>query len=264
MMEETTPVFGPDAQPASYASVRARTLRRFEVWLDEVLADEDRPAGIAQEILEQLERDAEAPEPPRADLYSLMAGFTALSEETRLQGRSFKALQESLEPMGELVGTVSQTLERLEESRDRQEQQARNTRQRECLAEVMEVLLDVRDRLVRGRDTARTGLERYPEPQGGWTAWRLRPWARLRQTVAALIEGADLSLNRLDEILHQWGVRPVEAERFDPACMKAVEVTADPGRDDGTVVEVYRTGYTRDDQVVRWAEVKVIRNTTTR
>lgn len=252
----------PDAQRLPTDSVRARILRRFEVWLDEALAEEAPPSGVAQEIL-ALQDDSQASESPDVDFYSLVAGFTTLSEETRLQGRSFKALQESLGPMGELVESVSRTLQRLEQTQDRREQEARDGQRHACLGEVMEVLLDVRDRLTRGRDTVRSGLDRYPEPQGGWAAWRLKPWAELRQTVTALIEGSDLALGRLDVTLRQWGVQPIECVRFDPACMKAVEVTADPAREDGEILEVYRTGYTWDEQVLRWAEVKVVRNTTT-
>ncbi len=243
---------------------RARILRRFEVWLDEVLAEESPPEGVAGEVLDRLqaEQDGASESQKKTDLYTLFSGFTALSEETRLQGRSFKALSESMQPMQGLAELVSQSLEHYEQTLDRQSQKSQEASCREGLGRVLDVLLDVRDRLVRGRDSARDGLDHYPQPAAGWAAWRVKPWVGLRDSAAALVQGTDLALTRLDEALRQWGVRPIECldSPFDAQTMAAVDLAEVPGVEDGTVLEVYRTGYWWDEKVYRIAEVKVVRN----
>jgi molecular chaperone GrpE len=250
--------------PGDVDPVRARILHRFEVWLDEVLAQESQADGVAQEILDQLRTEQDCPSElqKQTDLFTLFSGFTALSEETRLQGRSFKALAESMGPMQGLAESVSRSLEQYEQTLNRQERQSQEASRREGLARVLDVLLDVRDRLVRGRDSAQAGLDHYPQPVAGWAAWRVKPWAGLRDSAAALVQGTDLALTRLDEALRQWGVRPIDClgRPFDAQTMAAVDLAAVPGAEDGTVLEVYRTGYWWDEQVYRIAEVKVVRN----
>ena len=76
-----------------------------------------------------------------------------------------------------------------------------------------------------------------------------------------MIQGYALSRDRLDELLSGYGVRPIEClgQVFDPATMKAVDLDATSDAQDGTVLEVYHTGYWRDQQVYRPTEVKVVR-----
>lgn len=243
---------------------RARILRRFEVWLDEVLAEESPRAGMAQEILDQFRTDEGCvpDSDSKTDLYTLVSGFATLSEETRLQGRSFKNLHESIVPMQGMIESMSETLTQCRQTLDGQVRQSQETTQRKALSEMLDVFLDVRDRLVRGRDSARHGLARFPMPEGKWDLWRTKPWAGLREATEALAQGTDLALTRLDEALRQWGVRPIECLDlpFDVQTMAAVDVAEAPDLADGTVLEVFRTGYWWDEQVYRVAEVKVVRN----
>ena len=92
-------------------ALRARLLRRFEAWLDAALDDEEPPAGLAAEILTELAEDGPiaGPGPRRpVDLYTLWSSLTALSQEIKLQGRSFKQLQENLSPWSERAEQVLQ------------------------------------------------------------------------------------------------------------------------------------------------------------
>jgi hypothetical protein len=250
--------------PVEEDSVRARIMHRFEIWLDGVLTEEPPPVGMAREILDQFRTDEDAPPDSQleTDLYTLFSGFTTLAEETRLQGRSFKILHESMEPMPGLVESMSQTMTQYQKTLDRQIEQSQEASSRKDLAPVLDVLLDVRDRLVRGRDSARVGLTRFPLPAGKWDLRRTKPWAGLRDATEALVQGTDLALTRLDEALRQWGVRPIECldRPFDAETMAAVDVAELPDVTGGTVLEVYRTGYWWDEQVYRIAEVKVVRN----
>ena len=214
--------------------IRERLLLRFEAWLDSVLADEEPPQGIAAEILSELESEAGGGRP--SDLYSMCAAVTALTQEVKLQGRSFKELHDTLAREAE----------------------------RKVRKEIIEALLDLRDRLGRGLESVRAGEQEKRE------AFRLAWWDRLfssrkkqiRQAieaVAALEKGYALSLDRLDEILESYNVReiPCEGQTFDARLMSAVDVEETTAVAAGTVLEVYRAGYEWNGELYRPAQVKV-------
>jgi len=253
----------PDSVPQD--PLRARMMRRFEVWLDEVLTQESGPAGVAREILEQLQAEQDEPArkaPARTDLYTLLSGFTAMYEETRSQSKSFQSLHESLQPMQGMVDSVRQALEHTEKALENQDRQMQQQSQKQALARVLDVLLDTRDRLVQGLDSARAELDHYASPAGRWGTWRGKPWAGLYEGTARLVQGMDLALTGLDEALQQWGVRPIDCQDrpFDPQTMTAVDRAEVPEAADGTVMAVRRPGYRWDDQIYRKAEVKVVKN----
>jgi len=246
-------------------ALRRRLLRRFNLWLDEMLDQEPAPTGVAAEVLEALQAETETPQAPDSipDLYSQWSAVIAMTEETRLQGRSFKQLHNDLDPMPELFGKVSSVLQRSEQTLEQLEQKAEESAREAVLTEVLDVLIDIRDRLVRGMESARQAME-----QTAPTA-RFRLVSRLKnktsdpptETVSALIKGYQLSADRLDELLSQYGVRPINCLGlpFDPASMKAVDIDSRSDAADGTVLEVYRAGYWRNNSVYRPAEVKVAR-----
>ena len=76
---------------------REEILQRFEEWLERAVAPEEPPRGIDAEILAAVTGAAgegEGRDP--ADAYSLRSAVTALAQEVKLQGRSFKELNETL------------------------------------------------------------------------------------------------------------------------------------------------------------------------
>ncbi|MBM4025912.1 MAG: nucleotide exchange factor GrpE [Planctomycetes bacterium] len=289
----------PDCPPhgsTDRTHVRERILRRFETWLDEVLEGEEPIQGIAAEILEQLESDPAVCESQAAeagcDLYALWSTVTAMTEETRLQGRAFKQLHDSLTPMQEVVGSVGDVLQRYTASLEQQDQRLSESTRQAVLQEVLETLLDVRDRLVRGADTVTTWLERPLEPLSAtprpclarrlWRKVFSRPQTQAaqlssvegpqegtapeaadaaREAVRSLLKGYLLAREVLDEALARFGVCPMDCvgEPFDPATMRAVDIDSQSDAEDGTVLEVYRQGYRWHDAVYRPAEVKVAR-----
>ncbi len=246
-------------------ALRRRMLRRFNLWLDEMLDQEPAPAGIAAEVLDALQADVDAPQAVDSmpDLFSQWSTLVAMTEETRLQGRSFKQLHNALDPMPELFGKVTGMLQRSEQTLEQLEQKADESAREAVLTDVLDVLLDVRDRLMRGMASAKQAMEQTAPTV------RLRLVSRLRhktsdqptETVSALIKGYQLSADRLNELLSQYGVRPIDCLdlAFDPACMKAVDIDTSSGAADGTVLEVYRAGYWRNNSVYRPAQVKVAR-----
>lgn len=68
-------------------------------------------------------------------------------------------------------------------------------------------------------------------------------------------------MERLDETLTQHGLNeiPCRGRRFDPETMDAVDMEERDDMPDGTVMDIYRTGYTMEDDVYRPAQVKVSR-----
>ena len=229
---------------------REEILRRFEVWLDGVLAAEEAPQGITAELLSSLATETGVSANGRCDLYSIWAAITALTQEIKLQGRSFKQLSETLAPLADLAPQLP------EMQREAQERARR---------EMLDVLLDLRDRLGRGLDAARVSQAKMRESlESGWAVRLLARHKAVRQAleaVSALKEGHTLSLDRLDEVLAQFDVRKIvcQGEPFNPGSMHAVDVEETEQAAEGTVVEEYRAGYEWRGEVYRPAQVKVAR-----
>ena len=256
------------ADPRGDATLRRIMLRRFEVWLDDILEGEQPPAGIASEILAQMQSDGGTPETldQSPDMVTLWSAMMRMVEETRLQGRSFQQLHEDLEPVQALLGSLPSLQQRCEEVTDQQREQLRESARDDVLTQILDLLIDIRDRLIRGSESARQALEAMPNPQRKRLIERFRakPEAQANDIVAALMKGYDLCREQLDEVLSQYDVRPIECVglAFDPVTMKAVDTDPSGAAEEGTVLEVYRQGYHRHDRVYRPAEVKVARRPT--
>jgi len=258
-LHEDPPREEPSA-PGEKDRLRQRMLRRFEAWLDEVIEEEEPPRGIDSEILEQLDEESRDPARPLPvpDLYSLWSSLTAMIEETRLQGRSFKQLHQELAPLQETVRSLAPMLQRCEQAlnlrngEDKEHENPAATRD-----EFLGVLMDLRDRMVRGRDTAGQFLNAVGPPPRGLRAllWPKKSHDRDADAIEALIKGYDLCREQIDEALSRNGVRPIDCvgRSFDPAVMKAVDIDDSSDAAEGTVIAVYRPGYQRDNDVLRAA-----------
>jgi molecular chaperone GrpE len=207
---------------------RETIMRRFSELLDGALAEETPQAGIPEEIL------ANAAEPAGGDLYAVQAALTALAQEVKLQGRSFKQLAEAVAPAMEPLA-----------------QQAR----REARREVLDVLLDLRDRLARGEEAA----AKAGAPPRRW--WQRPVDPRDTAIVAALREGYRMTSTRLDEVLERFGVREIECAGlpFETRRMEATGIEETDQADEGTVVAVLRRGYEWNGELYRPAQVRVAR-----
>jgi molecular chaperone GrpE (heat shock protein) len=232
---------------------RGEILHRFEVWLDSVLAAEEPPQGLSAELLSSLGAEGKPISNGRCDFYSMWAAVTALTQEVRLQGRSFKQLSESLAPVAILAPQLPELHREAQESARR---------------EVLDVFLDLLDRLTRGLDQVRASQQRMDDSlRSSWTVRLLARHHTFRQAfenVTALQEGYQMSMERLKDALAQFDVREIacEGQRFDPKSMHAVEVEETDQEAEGTVLEVYRAGFEWKGQVHRPAQVKVARRPT--
>lgn len=235
---------------------RDQIIGRFAEWLDATLAREAPPAGIDAEILAAIGGDSHENGRETIGSYELWAAMTALSQEVKLQGRAFRELDATLcaEParIADEIGAAQR-----ERERDIQREA-----ERRCRREVLSSLLDMRDRLERGLASARAGavaLVNALKP-----SWLARQFGASGNSAAlaaieALIKGYELGLDRLDQMLEDFNARPIRAlgQLFDPRCMNAIDKEEAAGVPEGTVLEVYRSGYEWSGEVFRPAQVKV-------
>lgn len=75
----------------------------------------------------------------------------------------------------------------------------------------------------------------------------------------ALVEGVELTHRSLLQVLERFGVQRVEAEgtEFDPKVHEAVRQIPSDAQPPGHVIEVFQTGYTLKDRLLRPAMVVV-------
>ncbi len=240
----------------------------FDSWLDRALAEDAAPSDIDAEIVAALEDPAT---PASPDLYTLFEALTALTQETKLQGRAFKGLSESVGPLLSRVDEVaSRHGEALSEARRISEEAMAVARglesdrvraaEERCLLESLDLLLDLRDRFTRGLTSAEALVARAKRPSALLARLR-RGSPPLVEAVSALLDGQRLTLDHLDQALRERGVSVIEClgRAFEPGSMSAVDVLETADVADGTVVEVYRTGYEWNGSVLRPAQVKVAR-----
>jgi molecular chaperone GrpE len=233
---------------------REEILRRFEEWLDGALATEEPPRGVEAEMLAAMAGDGEGrARPAPAAAYSLWEAMTALTQEVKLQGRSFKELNDTL---------GSQADRMVERERDLVRETERRETERRCRKEVLGVLIDLRDRLGRGLDSVRASQAEISTT--AWRGWRARIFSRPGEdaagaTLAALKKGYEMGLDRLDQTLEEFNAReiPCEGQAFDPRRMNAIDRQESSAVPEGTVIEVYRPGYEWNGELFRPAQVKV-------
>lgn len=209
---------------------RGDLLRRFEAWLDAAFEREGPPAGIPAELLEDDQADSVD---TASDRMALWAAMTALTQEVKLQGRAFKQL--------------SDALARESEKRTRKE--------------VLDTLLDLRERLLRGLESVRGRPRLQPVLLDRIFRRRWEKVCHALEVVTALEQGYRLSLESLNDLLAKFEIRPIECEGrpFDPRLMSAVDAEETTGAAEGTVLAVYRNGYECNGDVYRPAQVRVAR-----
>jgi molecular chaperone GrpE (heat shock protein) len=86
--------------------------------------------------------------------------------------------------------------------------------------------------------------------------------AQAAAILAAWLDGQRLLRDRLLALLGEAGIQPVPTvgQPFDPYCHVAVGTIEDETLPDGQIVAEERRGYAAGDQVLRYAEVVVVRN----
>ena len=266
---------------------RERILGLFENWLDNVLEEEDLPPGISPDILLKSKIDDDPDTEDRTgnikDSYALWSAMTSLTQEIKLQGRAFGKLNETLTPLPAINSSIVSILlahnEALAESRriafevkrgrDELAKHIRRETEKRVRHDSSKLLLDIRDRLVRGLAT--TQSYNFAGNDSGGIKWHKRIFKiglksknRFRDTARALEKGYILSLKHLDDELKLLDVYEIESrgQLFDSTWMKAVDIDWTSDVPEGSIVEVFKPGYIWLGEVFRTAEVKVARHST--
>ena len=218
-----------------------RALDDFRRWLDEL---EEIPPAVAEQ------------EPPSCDLHDLFAELAALRQEVRLQNREQSRAGRELANAAARYDAIDRTTRRRDEELAALERRVSRAAEDRCLLSV----LDLRDALVRGREAARR-LRKEGKKAGRKKTLPRKPFRRLQPAIAGVVDGYELALRRCDRTLSRFGVRGVTAVggRFDARTMHAVETRRVADREDGVVVDEFVSGFVRDGEVLRLAEVAVNR-----
>jgi len=189
-----------------------------------------------------------------------------------LSGDSLAKLEEQLSKLGReqyKSNTLAQaqaerlqvTLESLQSAVARQEAAQQEAVQKARLG-VLKALLPVLDGLESGLESG----ERRAAPLApqGWGEGGQDSQAAA--ILAAWLDGQRLLRDRLLAILNEAGIQPVPTvgQTFDPYRHVAVGTVEDESLPDGHIVAEERRGYTAGDQVLRYAEVVVVKNRATR
>lgn len=238
---------------------RGQILSRFEALLDSALASEPPPSGIDAEILAAVIDGGSEDGERRCDSYALWAAMTALTQEIKLQGRAFQELNLTLAAQPEKIAAELRVVYA------ERERTLQREAERRCRREILSSLLDLRDRLERGRELVgarETAITLAAKPRW-WTTIFGRKTAPdpAMEATAALVRGYELGIERLDQTLDEFNAREIQCqgESFDPRRMNAIESMESDEVPPGTVIEVYRSGYEWNGEVFRPAQVKVSR-----
>jgi len=179
------------------------------------------------------------------DLFTLFTELAALKNEIRLESRQVK---QALEHSRELIDSLNENNSRLNEELLRRRQGEDALRQRAERPLLLEIL-ELRDRV----EAAGQSLQSH---QPGL----LERWAGgSGRLIGSVGEGLEITLRRVDGLLSQYQVTPIEplGKRMDPACMRVCGAEQQDDREDGIVLAEVRKGYLRAGQVLRLAEVIV-------
>jgi molecular chaperone GrpE len=244
-------------------SSREEILRRFTEWLDLILAAEEPPSGIDRELLAAIVGDGDegselgVSSTPDCDSYTLWAAMTTLAQEVKLQARTFKELSEAVGAEPSRIG------EEIRAAYRERERELQRTTEYGCQKQAVRILIDLRDRMARGMESvcnAEAEIAKGSAPAG----WLARVFTRRAADPAAavlpaLTKGYALSIERLDQALGEWNVHEIRClgEIFDPRRMNAIDREPSQAVPEGTVLEVYCSGYEWNGEVFRTAQVRV-------
>lgn len=252
-----------------------QVLEQFRRWLNNVNHE------IEQRAEAPLAAGAEPSEAATAAMVDVVAAFTALRHELKLQTKSARSLQEESE---QVLAGLSEAIRRFDTVQADESEAAR--RAAEPLAENLANLDEALERGMTALEQSRrqvvensppqlrTALEAAYRRQPIWRRWLIRPFyeiirgewlddvVRTQQSAwDSMRDGYRLIGNRLRRSLESCGIRRIRTvgRPADPHSMTVVEVADDPARAPGTVIEELRPGYAWNDRVLRFAEVRAVR-----
>ena len=249
-------------------------VRRFRDWLTQTDAE------IEELDVPPEEDDAQTGAEP-VGLLQMVEVFTALRQELKLQTKSSRGLEQSVNTA---LDGLRQATEQLRSVRA---QEAASVRR--AMKPLVEALVDLDEALVRGVTALHAAqqqaagnitvrlqesLDEPFEKLHFWQRWRLSPWHERAKSIVArtaadqyarafdpLLEGYRLIGARLHHTLAAGDIHRIDClgDPVDPTRMTVVELVDAPDAEPETVVDIVRPGYVWGDKVVRYAEVRVAR-----
>lgn len=210
-----------------------------ESWKNDVLAD-------FQAWLTALPSSPTATEgatPEACDLYTLLAEFSALRQEIKLQNREQHKVTLNMEG---LLNSYQESMRFFQQHQKDMDQLAITIR-RQVEKDSVLPFLNTRDALVRGLAAAQALRE---------TRSFLR---RLPSGFEGVVEGYAMAIRRFDRGLDKLNIRQIATlnQPFNSALMRAVATVSQPEKEKNIVVEEFLSGFMREDEVIRTAEVVV-------
>ena len=269
------------------------------------MAFPDRPRLLRWTRSSRMERELEALGEKLETLASHVAGWPLAREEDL---EAWEALQQRLERMEKQIqragkeqfrtnalteqtqtrlGTVLETIQTLDEARNRELDQAREGLKEARTAgrvafftRFLPAMDSLEEALAAGRRQLAGGVaepgQGPPAPlplgrrlglafrllRGSWIPWEASagPREQLRpESLAAWLAGLELLRDRLLEHFAEEGIRPMATlgEPFNPQLHLAFKTVPALVHPSGTIVEEVRAGYRMGDTVLRYAEVVV-------
>ena len=212
-----------------------------------MLFDSDEKERLIEEFRACLEtcedNDEDGGDP--VDLHTLLTEMAALKNEIRLESRQFKSMLDEMRNLGDALREQN---ERLNRDLDLAREQVASGKQKSERGVLLD-MIDLRDRLQAGVDAR--------------TSHKPSFFARLvpgeTRFADSLGQGLSLTLQRVDDALTNYRVRPLEVvgKLLDPNLMRAVGIEVVPDKPDGVVVREARRGYFHGGELLRAAEVIV-------
>ncbi len=275
-------------QDVSLTEGESDVIERLAEWLIDVRAAADEVAGLESVVGDP---DTESrfrfdtvsdDEPPNPGLFRLVEEFTSLRQDVKLQAKSARGLQEQA---ASLLDGLNRAIEQFQSVAPREQLVARD-----AVKPLLESLTDLDAALDRGRLAAETARARLLDEKSDhwrelvdaqwqaipiWKRWFARQFsADLAKTLQARfteswsasqnaqVEGYRLVQNRLRRLLQQQKVERIETtgRLADPNLMTVVDVADREDLPAGTVLEELRPGYVWQGQLLRYAEVRVVRS----
>ncbi|CAN2041247.1 molecular chaperone GrpE [Candidatus Magnetomoraceae bacterium gMMP-15] len=184
----------------------------------------------------------EAPLPDSCDLYTLLSEFSALRQEIKIQNRE---QSKALKTHNSFINAYRETADLFKDRSKKLAELEKNISKSSEKRAVMP-FLDIRDALVRGRDAGLNLSESHSSHQK-------------IEEIEGIVEGYEMAIRRFDRALALLDIYPTNSvgRPFDPKIMKAVDKTYLPDMEKNMVIEEQLSGFIRDEEVLRTAEVIV-------
>jgi len=178
-------------------------------------------------------------------LYNLFGELSALKNEVK---RESKQVKDAVGQFSGLLDTLKQNNQQLSAELEYQQQQDEKT----SFAYRLPLLEDVLDL----NDSLQHTLESAKKHKPSWWERRSKRALFFRQD---MIKGLEITQRRINKMLQRHRINAISCvgKTLDPHKMKAVKLVTSPKYENGQVLAEIRKGYTRNDDVIRLAEVVV-------